>query len=194
MQTASLFLLFGSFEFITLNYNQHQLEQQKGFCSLQSQSHVDSCFHSVSFPSILFTPHGLYLQLRSFTFKYRVVYLLSNFTNWNVRNSSFNYYLTTYRFDMRSVQVIQEPIYFYKPTFIALNLQCKCKISPLVTRNSKTMPQKNKTNPPSPPKKQKQKKQKQNKNRLRRWHPSQDFWKQDNNIFYCFKFGWNSRN
>jgi len=72
---------------------------------------------------------------------------------------------------MCSVQVVQEPLYFYKPTFIILNLQ-KFKISPSATGNSKTVPLANEF-------------AKNINHRLRRWPPSQDFPKQDGNVFYC---------
>ena len=42
-----------------------------------------------------------------------------------------------HRLGVCSVQVLQAPLYFYKPTFIALNLR-KFKISPSVARNSKS--------------------------------------------------------
>lgn len=72
-------MLFRSFDFIALNYNQHHLKQQKGFCSV-SPLLCASCFHPVSFSSPLLTPHtGCNLQLLLVNFKHLSVCLCSNF-------------------------------------------------------------------------------------------------------------------
>jgi len=68
-------MLVRSFDFIALNFSQHQLTQEKGFCSVPPLCIIFSpCF-------ILFTSHSkhrLYLQLHLVTLKHPFVGLCSN--------------------------------------------------------------------------------------------------------------------
>ena len=49
-------MVFSRFDFIALNYNQHQLKQKEGLCSVPPLL-CALVFHHVSFSLLLLTPH-----------------------------------------------------------------------------------------------------------------------------------------